>query len=117
MLFRSLQSDARARTQHELLRVGLALAHYKAENGDFPEKLELLAPKYLKTVPSDLFAGTPLIYNKRPNGYLLYSIGANQTDEVDKSYDANGDDLVIEVPRQATDRRTKDEVQRTKEEG
>jgi hypothetical protein len=95
-----LQSDARARTQHELLRVGVALAHFKAENGDFPEKLELLAPQYLKAAPCDQFAGTPLVYRKRLNGYLLYSIGANQKDEEGRSYDASGDDLVIEVPRQ-----------------
>ena len=96
-----LQSDARARTQHELLRAGVALAHFKAENGDFPERLETLVPQYLKSAPGDLFVGTALVYTKRPNGYLLYSIGANQKDEEGGRYDQNADDLVIEVPRKA----------------
>jgi hypothetical protein len=93
------QAEARTRTRQEVLRVGIALAHYKAEHGEYPENVDVLVPKYLSVVPTDLFAGTPLVYKTRANGYLLYSLGANQVDDGGKSYDANGDDLVIEVPR------------------
>ena len=47
----------------------------------------------------DAFAGTPFVYKKTANGYLLYSIGHNQKDEGGRSYDQQADDLPIEIPR------------------
>ena len=95
----ALKTVARAKTRHDLLRVGLALAHYKAENGKYPEALAELAPKYINTLPVDAFGGTPFVYRRRAEGYLLYSLGPNQRDEEGRSDDENGDDQVIEVPR------------------
>jgi hypothetical protein len=93
------QAEARIKTNDDLLVIGLALARYKAEQGKYPEKLEQLVPSILKALPADAFASTPFVYKKRGNGYLLYSLGANQTDEGGKGYDQDGDDLVIEIPR------------------
>jgi hypothetical protein len=93
------QAEARTETHDDLLRIGLALARYKSEHGDFPEKLEQLAPDMIPVVPTDAFAGTPFVYTRRSEGYLLYSFGANQTDEGGKGYDQDGDDIVIEIPR------------------
>jgi hypothetical protein len=39
------------------------------------------------------------MYTKRGEGYLLYSLGANQKDDGGKGYQGQGDDLAIEVPR------------------
>jgi hypothetical protein len=94
-----LQSDARLHTQADLLRVGLALARYKAKSGEYPSALADLAPGFLATIPADAFASTPFVYKKTANGYLLYSVGANQIDEQGRSYDQQADDLPIEIPR------------------
>jgi hypothetical protein len=95
------QAEARTKTDHDLLRVGVALAHFKAENGQYPESLAELVPKYIKTLPVDAFAGAPFVYRRRENGYLLYSPGPNLRDEEGRSYDENADDHFIEIPRRA----------------
>jgi hypothetical protein len=94
-----LNSRERLETRAELLRVGLALARYKAETGDYPSALAELEAKHLKTIPADAFAGTPFLYKKTANGYVLYSVGSNQKDEGGRSYDQQADDLTIEIPR------------------
>jgi hypothetical protein len=63
------------------LQVAFALAAYKKDKGSYPEKLADLAPKYLKEVPGDLFAGKPLVYKPSKDGYLFYSVGANGRDD------------------------------------
>jgi hypothetical protein len=96
-----LHSDGRLRTNADLLRVGLALARFKAKTGDYPSALAELAPDFLATIPADSFAGTAFVYKKTTNGYLLYSIGNNQLDEGGKSYNQQADDLPIEIPRRS----------------
>lgn len=93
------QAESRAMTMESLIRIGLALAEYKEEHGEYPVALADLAPKYLASIPADAFNGAPLIYKQRPDGYLLYSIGANALDEGGKTHDENRDDWKIEIPR------------------
>jgi hypothetical protein len=93
-----LHSDGRLQTNADLLRVGLALARFKAKTGDYPSALAELAPDFLATVPADSFAGTAFVYKKTADGYLLYSIGNNQVDEGGRSYDQQCDDLSIKIP-------------------
>lgn len=95
------QAEARTETNESLLVIGLALARYKAEQGEYPEKLEQLVPNFVKVLAADAFAATPFVYTKRGDGYLLYSLGVNQQDEGGKSYDQDGDDQVIQIPRPA----------------
>ena len=45
-----------------------ALAAFKAENGNYPESLAQLSPKYLKTVPKDPFSDQDLIYKLKRTG-------------------------------------------------
>src|SRR5262249_36047620 len=72
--------DRDAQTRENLF-VALALEKYHRENGSYPDTLEALAPKYLPNVPDDRFSGKALIYKPNENGYLLYSVGANEKDE------------------------------------
>ena len=58
-----------------------------ADNGRYPAKLDDLAPKYLATVPGDVFSGKPLIYKPTEKGYLFYSVGPNGKDEEGRWYD------------------------------
>jgi hypothetical protein len=91
-------SESRMLTNEDLLAVGIALAKYKATFRKYPDKLDELSPDFLKAIPTDDFAGTPLVYQKRDNGYLLYSLGDNQKDEGGSGYDQQADDQAIEVP-------------------
>jgi hypothetical protein len=64
----------------DITRLALALAAYHAEKGEYPEKLETLAPDYLKIIPQDLFTSQPLKYRRDGQGYLLYSLGPDLQD-------------------------------------
>jgi hypothetical protein len=94
------QAGDRAEQIQRNLHVAFALAAHKQEQGNYPAKLEALAPKYLPQVPGDLFSGKGLIYRPAGKGYLLYSVGANGKDEGGRTYDDDpaGDDLVVRMP-------------------
>ena len=57
------------------------------EHGEYPERLADLTPEILKAIPPDLFAGKPLKYERRDEGYLLYSVGRNEQDDNATSLD------------------------------
>jgi hypothetical protein len=103
-------AEARTKVNDDLLRVALALAQYKAQKGSYPEKLDELAPKPLAAVPADAFTGGALVYKPRDDGYLLYSFGRNKIDDNGRGLDENGDDQVVEVPRQVKAKAAPDEL-------
>ena len=82
--------------QKTLTEVALGLAGHRADKGNYPAKLAQLRPKYLKTIPKDLFTERPLIYKRRGAGYVLYSVGPNMKDDggVEESEDG-ADDIVV----------------------
>jgi hypothetical protein len=92
-------ADRAEQTQYNL-RVAFALAAYQRDNGKFPKTSDALAPKYLATIPQDLFSGKSLIYRPSADGYLLYSVGVNGRDDDGRSYDDDppGDDLPVRMP-------------------
>jgi hypothetical protein len=82
------------------LEIAFALAAYRSDAGRYPDKLNDLAPKYLATVPDDIFAGKPLIYRITDKGHLLYSVGLNGKDDEGRSEadDPPGDDIAVRMP-------------------
>lgn len=80
----------------DLVIISLALAAYRSERGEYPAKLDLLTPGYLKEVPSDRFTDSPLKYARRMDGYTLYTVGVNMKDD-DGREDAKAgyDDTVV----------------------
>jgi hypothetical protein len=110
----AMNAEDRTAAQLDLTRVAAALAVYRAEQGEYPEKLEQLAPSVVAQLPNDLYSGKPFIYKRMADGgYLLYSVFENGKDDggsdlhgeivkgewVEESVDANLDgDLVIRVP-------------------
>lgn len=81
-------------------QTGIALAAYRAEHGQYPERLEQLAPN---DSMSDLFReNSPLGYRRLPNGYLLYSVGPNGRDEQgglsDKYPDSDDISIIVTDP-------------------
>jgi hypothetical protein len=71
----------RANSSFELTRLAAALAVYRAENGSYPEKLDVLLPAVLEKLPVDLYQAKPYIYKRIDAGYLLYNTGPNGRDD------------------------------------
>lgn len=63
------------------IKVAFALAAFRADHARYPDKLNDLFPRYLAAIPKDGFSGGPLRYQRRGNGYLLYSVGENGIDD------------------------------------
>jgi len=58
------------------------LERYRCDVGSFPDSLESLTPRYLNSIPSDLYSGKPMIYRKvREDSYTLYSVGKKKMDD------------------------------------
>jgi len=60
---------------------GLAVAQYRSEHGQLPESIDALVPKYLAKVPEDPFNEQPLHYQPKDNGFTVYSVSGNTTDD------------------------------------
>lgn len=65
----------------DLSLLAVTLALHRAERGRYPERLEELAPLYLKSIPTDRYRRSPLVYKPQGDGYLLYSLGENGRDD------------------------------------
>ena len=77
----ALTAQDRANTRIELTRLAAALAVYRAEQGQYPAKLDDLVPSVLDKLPVDLYNAKPFVYKRIDPGYLLYSIGENGQDD------------------------------------
>ena len=95
----------RVRTWCDVERLVLALAAWRAKNGNWPAKLDELVPSLMKEIPIDPFSGKALIYKPTAAGYVLYSVGSNLQDDggpsgpedEDKSADQVSDDIGARV--------------------
>jgi hypothetical protein len=81
--------------------VAVALERYRRDQGQWPEKLEALVPKYLAAVPTDPQDGKPLRYRRRPDGVVVYWLGPDGTDDGGKlerhNYLAQGTDQGVQL--------------------
>jgi hypothetical protein len=81
-----LDAYERAGADSAVLRLAAALAEYRVrglggEGKPYPETLADLVPEVLDAVPDDPCSGTPLHYERRGEGHLLYSVGPDGTDD------------------------------------
>ena len=102
-----LEARDRAAMRFELTKLAFALAAFRADNGEYPEKLDTLAPKYMESLPKDIFNGdADLHYIQRDDGFLLYSVGSNGVDDGGKTSNVvqdNLDDIVVAMPADEND--------------
>ena len=69
-------------TRVNLAIVACALERFRVAQGQFPESLEPLSPRFLSKSPHDIITGAPLIYRRTQDGqFILYSVGWNEKDD------------------------------------
>jgi hypothetical protein len=66
---------ASAQAQAGVVRCAAALLLWKRQHGVFPERLD----QAMDVPPTDPFDGKPLKYRRTGEGFVVYSVGANQT--------------------------------------
>jgi len=89
-----------ARMANDLNPVALALAGYRREHGTYPKELAALVPRYLDTVPNDIFVDKPLRYRQMPDGSArVYSVGPDRKDAGWKKETAEGARLHFKLAR------------------
>ena len=82
----------RAKAYCEALITVMSILRYKQIHGVYPENLnKLLETDLLTKLPMDPFSDKPLVYRKTDDGFTLYSVGRNFTDDGGKpSLDRKG---------------------------
>jgi hypothetical protein len=62
--------------------IACALERYRMANGNYPDNLDALSPKFLDKIPFDVCTGQPMKYRQTAVGkFLLYSVGWNEKDD------------------------------------
>jgi hypothetical protein len=109
------QAEDRSVASLRLVQVAAALALYRAEHGEFPASLDALAAPPGAQLPADPFTEKPFLYEKREEGYVLWSVGRNLQDDQasgreffltaqgepvvdEQALDSGQDDIVLRVP-------------------
>jgi len=95
------EADDYGDTLFNMTRLSFALAAYRADRGEYPEKLADLTPKYIAELPKDIFSdGKDMRYRReKGDGYLLYSIGFDEKDNEGKAGQSWWDsDIAVRIP-------------------
>jgi hypothetical protein len=70
---------------HDLVHMAeivCGLEQYKRAEGQYPDDLAAIVPRYLAKLPNDPITGKPPIYRRSADGkFLLYSVGQNEQDD------------------------------------
>lgn len=73
---------AAAQTAADEAAIACALERYRLANGQYPETLEALAPRFISPLPNDVISGGPYKYHRTTDGqFVLYSVGWNEKDD------------------------------------
>lgn len=81
-IFLSLVSvEGRRIASNQAVSTAAAIEMYAQDYGELPENLHDLVPEYISTVPTDPFDGNELRYAQTAEGYVVYSIGHDLTDD------------------------------------
>ena len=79
---RAVEMWWRGKTQHEAVMTILALKRWELENGGYPARLEeLVEADYIEQLPNDPYREWILLYERRGDDFVLYSVGADSDDD------------------------------------
>ncbi len=62
-------------------KIGMANILYHRKHDEYASELSRLAPEFLRSLPLDLFTGRDYIYRRKGEGFIVYSVGGNLTDD------------------------------------
>lgn len=82
------EAGTRGETKSNLSQAGIAVSAYQKANGEFPDSLAALVPKYLPELPNDPYTGNAFVYRIDSEGALIYSLGKNLKDDGGIEYDS-----------------------------
>lgn len=102
---RRIDQDSEIIARLRTTRVALAILRWQAaHDGKLPESLAELVPDTLPAIPADPFDEQPLRYRRLPQGFTVYSVGPDFTDNGGQrppaeTEQADGHDVVFTVGR------------------
>jgi hypothetical protein len=76
-----LNIDVRHLALLRTTQTALAVERYRMAEGRLPKSLDDIVPSCIEVIPTDPFDGHPIKYRTRETGYVVYSVGEDQTDE------------------------------------
>jgi len=74
-----IEKGVRMAAYHRQTQIMIALRRYEMEHSSLPEKLEMLCPKFLSTVPLDPYDNQPMRWNLAAKA--VYALGKDLTDD------------------------------------
>jgi len=80
-LLRTYQLEMRSDAHRRVTSTALAAQRFRLAQGRLPETLDELVPAYLDAVPIDPFDNQPLRYRLLEKGFVVYSIGDDNSDD------------------------------------
>jgi hypothetical protein len=76
------QEVAFAQSEVDMAMLACALGRYRMAQGQYPDDLNALVPRFVTVLPHDIINGQPLKYHRSDNGrFVLYSVGWNEKDD------------------------------------
>ncbi|MBM4029327.1 MAG: hypothetical protein FJ280_28615 [Planctomycetes bacterium] len=76
----AIEQELTETAQLAVAHTALAVERYRLAWGRLPGSLEDLVPDYLQETPRDPFDGSPLRYRRLKPGFVVYSVGPDETD-------------------------------------
>ncbi|MBL8892642.1 MAG: hypothetical protein JNL67_21880 [Planctomycetaceae bacterium] len=92
------QVIVRAKANANGVDVALAVLRFQRKNGRFPDGLDELVGEFMTRIPDDPFDGRPLRYGRRDEGFLIYSVGVNGSDDGGQNVLVRADGSVVTDP-------------------
>jgi hypothetical protein len=78
----AVKKYAYAQSTVDMARVACALERFRLAQGNYPETLDALQPRFIDALPHDVIGGQPLKYHRLDNEqFALYSVGWNGKDD------------------------------------
>ena len=87
--------------QMSSVKLAVALRLCRLNYGRYPDDLAALVPEFLDKLPTDPFSGKEFIYRKEGQGFVVYSVGVNGTDDggVEDAKNRDAGDIVWKCSR------------------
>ena len=66
-------AETRTESRLEAAKLYVAVCRFKKENGQLPESLDEVTPRYIDALPMDPFTDGPFVYGKTEDGFRIHS--------------------------------------------